>query len=86
MSIFDITTSNKITNILQEGRVLSGAIYEIYKEADKKREELLKTVNPEVVKYALPSYRDLRKELFIDKNSQISHSTHSYSKYYYERL
>ena len=60
MSIFDI--SNKPT-IQQEGRILSAAIYEIYKEADRKRDELLKTVNEDVVKFSLPSYRDLRTEI-----------------------
>lgn len=62
MSIFDISDSDKLT-VQQEGRILSAAIYEIYKEADKKRDELLKTVNEEVVKFSLPSYQDLRKEL-----------------------
>lgn len=72
MSIFDITNSDKPTNILQEGLVLSGAIYEIYKEADRKREELLKTVDPIVAQHALPSYKDLRHELFTDKHSRYS--------------
>lgn len=61
MSIFDID-NGKLT-VQQEGRVLSAAIYEIYKEADRKRDELLKTVDKEVAKFSLPSYQDLRKEL-----------------------
>ena len=36
MSIFDISDNDKLT-VQQEGRILSAAIYEIYKEADKKR-------------------------------------------------
>lgn len=74
MGIFDIIDSNKQLSILQEGRVLSAAIYEIYAEADKKRAELLKTVDTEIVKYALPSYKDLRNELFIDKHTPLSTS------------
>lgn len=62
MSIFDISDSDKLT-IQQEGRILSAAIYEIYKEADKKRDELLKTVGADVAKFSLPSYRDLREEI-----------------------
>lgn len=61
MSIFDIS-DGKLT-VQQEGRILSAAIYEIYKEADKKRDELLKTVNEDVAKFSLPSYRDLREEM-----------------------
>lgn len=61
MSIFDID-NGKLT-VQQEGRVLSAAIYEIYKEADRKRDELLKTVDEDVAKFSLPSYQDLRKEL-----------------------
>lgn len=69
MGVFDMTDANERINIIHEGQVLSGAIYEIYKEADRKREELLKTVDPEVAKYTLPSYKDLRHELFSDKHS-----------------
>lgn len=61
MSIFDID-NGKLT-VQQEGRVLSAAIYEIYKEADRKRDELLKTVDKDVAKFSLPSYQELRKEL-----------------------
>ena len=61
MSIFDID-NGKLT-VQQEGRVLSAAIYEIYKEADRKRDELLKTVDKDVAKFSLPSYQELIKEL-----------------------
>lgn len=73
MSIFDID-NGKLT-VQQEGRVLSAAIYEIYKEADRKRDELLKTVDKEVAKFSLPSYQDLRKELADqhDKRSIVFH-------------
>lgn len=66
-SIFDHIDPRGSIRDIQEGRILSGAIYEIYKEADQKREELLKTVDFEVSKYALPSYKDLREFLFIHK-------------------
>ena len=66
MGLLDINCETTETTILRESRVLSSAIYEIYKEADQKRAELIKTVDAEVSKYALPSYQDLRKELFID--------------------
>ena len=70
MSIFDISDSGKLT-VQQEGRILSAAIYEIYKEADKKRDELLKTVSGDVAKFSLPSYRDLRAE--IDNLTNMEH-------------
>lgn len=66
MSIFDHTDTSFTNSVSQEMKVLSAAIYEIYKEADRKREELLKTIDKDVAKYALPSYRDLRRELFAD--------------------
>lgn len=66
MSIFDHTDTSFTNSVSQEMKVLSAAIYEIYKEADRKREELLKTIDKDVAKYTLPSYRDLRRELFTD--------------------
>ena len=67
MSIFDISDNDKLT-IQQEGRILSAAIYEIYKEADRKRDELLKTVDKDIAKFSLPSYQELRKELTNQHN------------------
>lgn len=66
MSIFDHTDTSFTNSVSQEMKVLSAAIYEIYREADRKREELLKTIDKDVAKYTLPSYRDLRRELFTD--------------------
>ena len=66
MSIFDHTDTSFTNSVSQEMKVLSAAIYEIYREADRKREELLKTIDKDVAKYTLPSYRDLRRELFAD--------------------
>lgn len=66
MSIFDHTNTSFTNSVSQEMKVLSAAIYEIYREADRKREELLKTIDKDVAKYTLPSYRDLRRELFAD--------------------
>lgn len=67
MNIFDHIDPRGSIKDIQEGRILSGAIYEIYKEADQKREELLKTVDSTVAQHALPSYKDLRKFLFTHK-------------------
>ena len=66
MSIFDHTDTSFTNSVSHEMKVLSAAIYEIYREADRKREELLKTIDKDVARYTLPSYRDLRKELFTD--------------------
>lgn len=66
MSIFDHTDTSFTNSVSQEMKVLSAAIYEIYREADRKREELLKTIDKDVAKYTLPSYHDLRRELFAD--------------------
>ena len=64
MSIFDQAhgyEGQAVIPILYEGRILSQAIRQIYDEADRKREELLKTVDPEVAKYAILSYKQLIK-------------------------
>lgn len=67
-SLFDYINETPETSFMHEAKVVTGAIYEIYKEADKKREELLKTVDKDIAKYTLPSYRDLRNVLSEDRD------------------
>lgn len=78
MSLVDYVNETPETSFMHEAKVVAAAIYEIYKEADKKREELLKTVDKDIAKYTLPSYRDLRNVLSEDRDFYHIPSNHEH--------
>lgn len=73
MSVLDMhNDENHPLSGMMNGKALAAAIYEVYKEADRKREELIDSWKDDefVVTFAIPSYKELSK-----RNMELSTQT-----------